>query len=114
MKPEEFEKVVLDFLNECVDEVQQGTQHYSVEALVDDIGESNFTDQANKLFKQHKMTDKDGKPLRAENPAKSISQVSPEDGASFDLTSEEDRWLRANKLYGNDLLKQLGFKYNNS
>ncbi|MHA2068095.1 MAG: hypothetical protein ACXABY_27355 [Candidatus Thorarchaeota archaeon] len=115
MKPEDFEKQVLNFLQECMDEVQEATQQSALQGLVDDIAaETDFEHTAEKLFEQQGVMDDDGKPVKVTNPAQALSRVDPEDGAGIMLTSEEDRWLRANKLYGADLLRQLGFKYNNS
>jgi len=110
----DLEKAVFQFIDELKEEVEQNAIEESVKQLVTSVEEeSGFTNKANKIFEQQKVVDGAGNPLKVENPGRTLSRIDPKSGAEITLTAEEDRWLRSNKLYGDDVLKRLGFKYTN-
>lgn len=110
----ELEKSIQNFIDECVNEIQEGGAQDSVQNLVDGVAKADeFTNRANQLFKDQDLKDENGNLIQVENPAQELDQIEPENGSQFEISEEGDRWLRSNKLYGRDILGKSGFKYNN-
>lgn len=108
MNPQEIKKMIADLMEECRTELEYEGAEESVEVLQDALRSGTaieFTESMNKQL-----------PNPIDNPANAFSDIAWSDDrkhAQVDLTPEEERWLRANKLYGNDMLGKLGFKYTN-
>lgn len=54
----------------------------------------------------------DGTPIEIGDPSELANSVEIRDGQIFmALTEAEDRWVRADQLFGDDILGELGIKY---
>ena len=86
----------------------------AIDKLAGEVGGSDFTKEANKLFKKHDIRDKSGELVVVSNPANAFKELEVVSlRGELNLTEAEDRWLRANSIYGKDVLGRMGFKYTN-
>jgi hypothetical protein len=119
LDPSNLEKFVNQHINEWREELEREGLNEHIEALSQKLQSSEaleFTQRMNKYFAKEDLKDEDGNPIRIQHPhgfASRISWDSSGKSAFFDMTEEEDRWFRADALYGNNILKELGFKYTN-
>lgn len=117
--PKNLVKSVKDLVSDLEEELKEEVGNEAINQLneVLESGEAiEFTDRVNQLFKEKGLKDEKGNLLQVERPTNIASRIIwEEDGqiAKFDLSVAEDRWFRANALYGNNILEKLGFKYTN-
>lgn len=118
MNVKDFEKIVTEFIEEQKDALIAEKAEASIIDLQEALNSADaiaFTIKMNQLYKDKGITDDNGEPLTISHPRDLAIKLSPDGlSGSFDLTPEEDRWLRANQLYGEDILGKLGFKYTNN
>ena len=107
-----------DFLKECENYFISFPDLTAVKQLSDAVESQeakNFTMIMNNIYKMENMTDEDGVVITISTPLGLESRItSNSDGTfNFSMTSAEDRWFRANKTFGDDILGKINFKYNN-
>ena len=111
-----FKKLITEFIETCKSEVLLDGSKAAVDGLEEALNSSDaiaFTEKMNKLYEKQGITDSNGDILTLQHPNDFASRVilNPDGKGTFSITSEEDRWIRANQLYGNNILGKLGFKY---
>ena len=105
----EISNLIDDTLSELQDQLASDAINDLANAIEDDVA---FTAVANALFKSNNVLDSDGNIVKVDNPADAIRNIVIVNGSgNLVLTEAEDRWLRANKIYGKDILSLMGFKY---
>ena len=117
MKAEDLEQYLMETIEEQKQAISEDGGKDSVQELQEALSSADaiaFTTKMNQLYKDQGIKDDDGNPLTIQHPQDLPAKISwASNGLSGDvsLTPEEDRWIRANQLYGNDILGKLGFKY---
>lgn len=114
---DQFKKITDQFINDCQQELEHLSYKDAVDSLIEAINSPEaiqFTEKLNQYFKTENMTDENGEFLTIERPINLAENIIWEGKiAVFYLSESEDRWFRADALYGNKILEQLGFKYTN-
>jgi hypothetical protein len=117
---DDFEKTILEFIEQQKVEAVNGSAEGSLQELKEALESPearSFTDKINKLYEEQGIKDDDGEPLILEHPSDLVNKISWDSNnkeSYFSITTNEDQWIRANKLYGSDILGKLGFKYTDS
>jgi hypothetical protein len=120
MKAEDLEQYLLDMIEEQKQAISEDSGKDSVQELQEALSSGEaiaFTARMNQLYKDQGIKDDDGNPLTVQHPEDLPAKMSWDSGGlsgTVSITPEEDRWIRANQLYGNDILGKLGFKYTDS
>lgn len=114
---DQFKKITEQFIDDCEQELEYLSYRDAIESLIEAINSPEaiqFTEKMNQYFKSENMVDENGEFLTLERPV-NLAEHIIWDGktAIFSLSESEDRWFRADALYGNKILDQLGFKYTN-
>ena len=66
----------------------------------------------NNLFSSRNHVDDDGNPISVASPADIADKiVIVDDVIMIALTQDEDRWFRADSIFGDNILSELGIKY---
>lgn len=111
---EQFKDVIKEFFSETVDQLKNENFKESVELLqnsFDSTEAAEFTNNTNKMFKRKQLKDDNGNPIEIKNPSSALKQaISYGDEVECELSEEQERWFRANQLYGNNILKKSGFE----
>ena len=74
-----------------------------------------FTSKMNKQYRDEKTIGADGEIIQVKTPTdlRSRMRLLADGNYQFNMSLEEDRWFRANQLFGNNITKKVGFKYTN-
>lgn len=70
----------------------------------------------NDFYRKKGVKDEDGNIVQVSSPAAAVKNMTIKRDkliGQIELSSEEERWFRSDKLYGENILKKLGFDYNN-
>lgn len=72
-----------------------------------------FTIKMNKIYEEQQQLDENGDLLQIETPIDLLNRMAPNaDGSTrFIMTRAEERWFRANQIYGTNIIGQIGFQY---
>ena len=72
-----------------------------------------FTIRMNKIYEEEQQLDENGDLLQIETPLDLLNRMAPNsDGSTrFVMTQAEERWFRANQIYGTNIIGELGFQY---
>lgn len=114
---DEFLKFDIDqFIEEHQQEVIIEVAPEAAEMLSEAVGSDDaksFTTKMNEIYEKRDQLDADGNPLQIETPLNLINRMVPNSDGSvrFTLTPAEDRWFRANQLYGSNIIGKAGFRY---
>lgn len=117
MKEPDIDKILNELINEMGEEVLTEAINERVLELDEMLnsGEAKeFTRKMNETFRKNETKDENGDLVQLSIPSDMVNKlIWNSDGrtAVFELTVEEDRWFRADALYGKNLLDALGFKY---
>jgi N-formylglutamate amidohydrolase len=119
MKADDLERqiknLMMSFIESEKDALARDFSQQSFHELQDALSSADaiaFTLKMNQLYKEQGITDDYGDPLTIQHPENLSAKVTwNSDGTSgtIKFTEAEERWLRANKLYGDDILGKLGF-----
>jgi hypothetical protein len=102
------------FLSDINSELAGQIANDAIGQLAGEVSVSDFTKKANELFKKHDVRNKSGELVVVSNPANALEELEIVSlRGELNLTEAEDRWLRANSIYGKDILGKIGFKYTN-
>ena len=113
----QIKKLMLDFIDQ---EQKALAEQFSKESFSDlkaalsSADAIAFTMKMNKLYKDQGITDDNGDPLTIQHPENLQAKVSWDSSGSsgtIKFTDAEERWLRANQLYGSNILGKLGFDF---
>ena len=107
--PKNLEKEILAALNASVREAELKSSAEAIELLKETLRSDKaktFVNHMNQIFKNLGME------ARVEDPSPVADNLKMEgtEGTVM-LTEGEDQWFRSNKLYGSDMLGEIGFKY---
>lgn len=74
-----------------------------------------FTLKMNQRYKSENTIGPDGKIVQVKTPSNLRNRIQKLDNDNYQLimSIEEDRWFRANQLFGNNIIGKVGFKYTN-
>ena len=108
----------LKFFKECESAISITLSEFAMQSLIEAVKSAEaaaFTIKMNELYKVQNTKDDNGNIKKISTPADLGSRMEPEgeNTWSFIMSLEEDRWFRANQLFGDDILGKLGFKYTN-
>jgi hypothetical protein len=110
---EELQEFIKSFVDEAMGDVESAGPSAILDNIKSEVANSSgFTEKMNDMFAAKNLKDADGVPIRVKNPIEALNEAVDEDGRiKFMMSPEEDRWFRADKLYGNNILGKLGIKY---
>ena len=110
-----FSRNLEKFATECIDDFKLTSIHDFAEELKKLLksGRAGMSaKRLNQLFKERNHTDGNGQLITVANPSEIADKITVVDGIiMIALTQDEDRWFRADVLFGNDILAELGIKY---
>lgn len=115
MNLDEFVKNLKKFTIDSIDDFKRE----SVEILAEDLRKLLRSGRAktsakkiNALFKKHNRLDDDGRLITVSDPSQLADKVMVvDDTIVIALTIDENRWIRADSIFGNNVLAELGIKY---
>ena len=112
---DQFKDITKNFIPNTIKELEIEGFDGGIKELQEyfDSGKATaFTKKANKMFREKNLTDDEGNPITVENPGPALSDLTiDKTEIRIELSAAQERWFRANQLYGNDILGKLGFKY---
>lgn len=110
-----FGKSLKNFASERVNELRVAGVHDFADALRELLrsGRANMSARKlNQLFKDRNHVDENGELIRVANPAEIADKIIVVgDVVMIALTQDEDRWFRADAIFGSNILSELGIKY---
>ena len=113
----QIKKLMMDFINQEQKALSEQFSKDSFDDLKVALSGADaiaFTMRMNRLYKDQGITDDNGDPLTIQHPDNLQAKVtwdSSGTSGTIKFTEAEERWLRANQLYGNNIIGKLGFDF---
>lgn len=113
----QLESLLMNFIEDESDELLQEFSKESIYELQEAFSSAEaiqFTVKMNKFYEDQGILDDYGEPLTIQHPENLQNKIAwnaDGSGGTIEFTEAEERWLRANQLYGNNILGKLGFNY---
>ena len=114
---QQIKKLMLNFIEQEKKEVAEQfskESFHELQAALSSADAISFTMKMNQLYKDQGILGDNGDPLTIQHPENLNAKVTWDTtgtSATIKFTDAEERWLRANQLYGDNILGRLGFNY---
>lgn len=104
-----IEDIINDILNEEMNIIKMDEIETIQDALQSNEA-AEFTEWINNYFAKNNIKDNDGNILELTTPTLNGKIIEVENGIAIELSDNDDKWFRANMLFG-DLFRNIGITY---